>query len=287
MTSKGYFTIAQGPEYHRMAYALALSIANSQKTTNKLSIGVASYEVELLENSYYRPAFDQIIEIPWLDAAIESKRKFENWWKAIYMSPYDETVCLDADMLFLEDYESWWDIMGESPAAFCTKPITYRGEIITSDYCRQTFTESELPNVYAAFFYFKKYDVCYEFFNLCEIIFNNWQRFHYEFLKPIHRPQEFSTDVAFGIAAKILEFDRNYHHSFLNIPTFVHMKSQLQNWPDDRFLVEDWTKTIPTYFTNDCSLKIGNFQQTVPFHYFIKSFLSDAKIQILEKAVGR
>lgn len=286
MSSKGYFTIAQGADYHRMAYGLALSLQQSQKSINKLSIGVSKYEKKLLEKSHYRPLFDQIIEIPWLDAAEKSERKFENWWKAIYMSPYDETVCLDADMLFLEDHEEWWNIMGESPAAFCTKPITYRGEIITSDYCRKTFTESYLPNVYAAFFYFQKNDISFEFFNLCEIIFNNWERFNYEFLKPIHRPQEFSTDVAFGIAAKILDFEQHYHHSFLNIPTFVHMKSQLQNWPSNKSLTDDWTKLIPIYFTSDCDLKIGNFRQSVPFHYFVKSFLTDEKIMVLEKAIG-
>ena len=284
--SRGYFTIAQGDAYHRMAYALALSIKRSQKTTNKFAIGVTAEEKAKLKGTKYAEVFDEIVEIPWKDSAKDSEWKLENWWKAIHMTPWDETVGLDADMLFFEDHEEWWNIMSESPAAFCTKPVTYRGEIITSDFYRKTFTDNELPNVYAAFFYFKKNDITFEFFKLCEVIFNNWARFHYEFLKPVNRPQYFSTDVAFAIAAKILEFDKHYAHSFLNIPTFVHMKSQLQEWPNDVFMNEDWTKMVRVQFSPNCSLKINNFLQTVPFHYFVKDFLTDDKIQYLEKAVG-
>ena len=284
--SKGYFTIAQGDEYHRMAYALAMSIKLSQKNISKLSIGVTKAEKKKLKQSKYAEVFDEIIEIPWKDAAAKTEWKLENWWKAIHMTPYDETVCLDADMLFFEDHEEWWNIMAQSPAAFCTKPITYRGEIITSDFYRKTFTDNDLPNVYAAFFYFQKNAASFEFFDLCEVIFNNWEKFHYEFLKASSRPQYFSTDVAFGIAAKILEFDRLYSHSFLNIPTFVHMKSQLQDWPNDAFMNEDWTKMILAQFTPKCQLKIGNYLQTVPFHYHVKSFLTDEKISYLEKELG-
>ncbi len=284
--SRGYFTIAQGEEYHRMAYALALSIKNSQKTTNKMSIGVTKEEKKKLKNSKYAEVFDEIVEIPWFDSAKNSTWKLENWWKAVHMTPYDETVGLDADMLFFEDHESWWDIMSESPAAFCTKPITYRGELITSDYCRKTFTESELPNVYAAFFYFKKNEETFEFFKLCEMIFNNWQKFYADFLKPGERPRYFSTDVAFAIASKILDFDKLYKHSFLEIPTFVHMKSQLQGWPDDSNMSDDWTKIVPHTFTPNCELKINTFLQNVPVHYYVKSFLTNEKIEFLEKVNG-
>ena len=285
--TRGYFTIAQGADYHRLAYALALSIKLTQSNYNKLSIGVTKAEKEVLLNSKYAEVFDDIIEIPWIDAAANSTWKLENWWKAIYMTPYDETICLDADMLFFEDYSEWWEIMSCSPAAFCTKPSTYRNEHITSDFYRKTFTESELPNVYAAFFYFKKEEPAYEFFKLCEEIFNNWERFFYEYLKPLHRPRYFSTDVAFAIAAKILDFDKRFIHSMLDIPTFVHMKSQLQNWPDgNQFVKEDWTKVVPFAFSEKCKLKIGNYAQTVPVHYFNKSFMSDDIIMKLEKAVG-
>ena len=284
--SKGFFTIAQGEMYHRLAYALALSLKISQpEELSKLSIGVTKEEMATM-NPKYKALFDNVIEIPWEDHAKNSSWKLENEWKAIYMTPYDETIKLDADMIFPSSIASWWDYLGESEGIFATKPRTYRGDVITNDYYRKAFTESELPNVYTAMFYFKKTDLNFELFKLAEFIFNNWEHCFYEFTLLDNRPKIVSTDVVFAIAAKILGYEENNKLPTVDVPTFVHMKSQLQGWPDDQFMVEDWTKMIPSYFNKDCTLKIGNYTQTLPFHYQIKEFISDRIIDIMERKLG-
>ncbi len=281
--SKGYFTMAQGKLYHRLAYALALSLKISQPAElSKLSIGVAKGEKV---DPKYRQVFDEVVTIPWRDAAKNSKWKLENEWKAIHMTPYYETIKVDADMLFPSDISSWWSLLTESEGTFATEVRTYRGDVATSDYYRKTFTESGLPNVYTAFFHFKKTEINYELFKLAEFIFNNRERCFYEMLGPEHRPKFVSTDVVFGLAAKILDYE------LLNkrpgpTPTFVHMKSHMQGWPDDKFMIEDWTKMIPSYFTRDCQLKIGNYKQYYPFHYQVKEFMSDRMISLMEKKLG-
>ena len=285
MPSRGYFTIAQGQEYIRMAYGLALSLKNSQKTYNKLSIGVTKEEIATIP-AQYREVFDEIVEIPWDDHAKNSSWKLENEWKAIHMTPYDETIKLDADMLFLNDVSGWWDNLALSDGVFCTKPRTYRDELITNDYYRKTFTESNLPNIYTALFYFKKNDINFELFSHAEFIFNNWQRCFYEFLEADHRPKVVSTDVVFAIAAKIMDYQQYNVLPTLNMPTFVHMKSQLQNWPTNQFMSEDWMQMIGHYFSRDCQLRIGNYQQLLPIHYHVKSFLSQRMIVIMEKRLG-
>jgi hypothetical protein len=286
MSSKGYFTIAQGYEYQRLAYGMALSLKLSQpEELSKLSIGVSSDDMKFI-NGRHREVFDQIIEIPWGDHAARSQWKLENEWKVIHMTPYDETIKLDADMLFPSDISLWWDYLSESDGVFATKPRTYRGEIITSDYYRKTFTESRLPNIYTAFFYFKRNDVNFELFKLAEFIFNNWQRCFYEFLEPDHRPKHVSTDVVFAIAAKIMDYEQYNRLPHMDIATFVHMKSQLQFWPNDHFMIEDWTRMIPYYFNRDATLKIGNYVQTLPFHYHVKTFLTDRMINIMERKLG-
>lgn len=286
--SRGYFTIAQGTEYQRMAYALALSLKISQPADlNRLSIGVPKDEI-LHINPKYLDVFDEVVEIPWGDAASNSSWKLENEWKTIYMTPYDETVKLDADMLFLQDISAWWNILTESPGVFATNVKTYKGETVTSDYCRKTVTESQLPNIYTAFFYFKKNDVNYELFKLAEFIFNNWQRCFYEYLGQQYRPKYVSTDIVFAIAAKILDYCSLNKYPHIEIPTFVHMKSQLQNITlnDSSFMNDSWTKMIPYYFNKRCELKIGNFRQVLPFHYQDKTFLTDQVINTLEKKLG-
>ena len=56
----------------------------------------------------YRDAFDEVITIPWTDEAIMHNWKLHNWWKAYHMTPYKETICLDADMIFTHDHSEWW-----------------------------------------------------------------------------------------------------------------------------------------------------------------------------------
>jgi hypothetical protein len=283
--SKGFFTIAQGKQYQRMAYGLALSLKLSQKKYSNLSIGVTKQEIKKIP-SKYKMVFDEIVEIPWKDDAKKSKWKLENEWKSIYMSPYDETIKLDADMLFFTDITNWWSILEGNEAVFTTDVLTYRNEKATSTYYRKVFVENNLPNVYSAFFYFKKTDKVFEFFKLSELIFNNWQKFFEEFLEPIHRPHYVSTDVVFAIAAKILEFEELNHNRNILMPTFVHMKTKMQNWPDDIYSNEDWTKMIPVYFTPECICKIGNYLQIYPLHYYVKNFLTDEKIYYMEKKLG-
>ena len=69
------------------------------------------------------------------------------------------------------------------------------------------------------------------------------------------------------------------------MPSFVHMKGHLQNISED-LIDEDWTMNIPTYFREDGRFKIGNYEQTLPFHYQVKEWLTDDMIEILERSVA-
>jgi len=279
--SRGYLILAQNSEstdYIRMAYALALSIKGTQSEVNKVAIATDDIIPEK-----YKHAFDHIVPIPWMDHAKNSEWKIENTWKFYYMTPFDETVVLDADMLFPTDISYWWEVLAMKDVWVTDKPRTFRGEIITSTKYRQVHVANNLPHFYIAFFYFKKCDLASELFKLTELIFNNWERFYYDYLDET-RPKFNSGDVAYALAIKLLGIE-NECFDTNSIPTFVHMKSALQNI-DQKLIEEDWTKSIPTYFTEDCKFKIGNYEQYLPFHYQIKEWLTDDMISKLERKIG-
>lgn len=282
--SKGYIILAQDTKkenYLRMAYALALSIKNTQSTVNKVCLAT-DIDKSLLPKKYLE-VFDDIVPIPWQDHASDSKWKIENTWKFYYMTPYDETVVLDADMLFPADVSHWWDILSKQDVWVTTRPRTFKGDLITSTKYRQVHVSNSLPHFYIAFFYFKKSTLAAELFRMTNIIFNNWERFYFEFLDDT-RPKYNSGDVAYALAMKILGIENECTSKILDIPTFVHMKGHLQGI-SEKLIGEDWTKSLPTYFHEDGSFKIGNYQQIYPFHYHIKSWLTDEMIEILEKRV--
>lgn len=281
--TRGYLIIAQSSantDYIRMAYALALSISVSQRTVKSVSVAVTD------PGSFpdqYRSAFDCVVQIPWGDDAADSEWKIENKWKYIHMSPYDETVVLDADMIITSPIDDWWNLLSTHDVFFTTNPLTYRGSVIASDAYRKTFTSNQLPNVYTAFMYFKKTPESYQLFELTCDIFRNWQKFYYEFLDET-RPTRVSGDVCFALATKLL----GKEHEFCTdvVPGFVHMKTMVQDI-DSSGMTESWNEYLPTYFNTRCELKIGNFHQFLPFHYYMKDWLTDDIVATLESNAGR
>lgn len=271
--NKGFLTIAQNTfhfDYVKMAYVLAMSLKLSQSKYDKLSIIVNEKE-EIPEK--YLPFFDKVI---YVENPKESW-KIQNKWQYFDLTPYDETIVLDADMLFFNDIDIWWKCLEQSELEFATTTQNYRGTETTSDFYRKTFTANDLPNLHTALFYFKKTKEIENYFKFIKLMFHNWKEFYEKFLKD--PPRSLSGDVAYSLAAKII-FNRKWD-TFL---TFTHMRSRLQ----DEGIVSGWNKELPSFFTNyhgKIELKVNNFNQIYPFHYIKKDFLNEEVIQLYEDTI--
>ena len=95
-----------------------------------------------------------------------------------------------------------------------------------------------------------------------------------------------SGDVAFALAMQILGIEEQCTKPLANnFPTFVHMKSHVQEIPAT-LIEDDWTKSLPTYYNNYNDFKIGNFQQLLPFHYVEKNWMKPDMVKQMEKEFG-
>lgn len=279
---RGFLTFAQNSgetDYLRMAYGLALSLKATQSLVPHLSVAITP---GMAVPDRYRQVFDEVIDIPWLDEAKDAVWKLQNEWKAYHVTPYEQTVKLDADMLFPADIAAWWPLLDKTDFWACTDVETYRGDLVTSDVFRKTFTVNRLPNVYTAFMYFRYSDLALEVFRMAEVIYHNWEKFSFEYLEPEGRPKHVSTDVVFAMAIKLLDLADECTFPTIPVPRFVHMKSQLQGWTGD--LSPDWTDHIQGGLSD--RLKVGFYNQSLPFHYHVKGFLSDDMIARYEKELG-
>jgi hypothetical protein len=274
--TKGYVVLAQNTDtidYIRQAYALALSLKLSQCSVSNISIitdDVVSEE--------YKSVFENIIPIPWGDAAVNSRFKVENRWKIYHASPYDQTVVLDTDMLVLDDLSSFWNTFEHYDVYYTGKVLDYRNKTVTSDYYRKAFTANQLPNLYSGLHYFKKSDFAKEFYSWVEVITNNWELFYGKFVSE-HYPDRASMDITAALAAKVMDVTEQVTNIQHDPVTFIHMKSRIQGWSQP---ADSWMQSVAVYFDDLCKLKIANYQQQGVFHYTEKDFLTDKIVSKLE-----
>ena len=220
----------------------------------------------------YQSLFDKIIPIPWSDSAKTSQWKIENRWKVYHVTPYDETIVMDTDMLVLQDISNWWKVLENYPLFFTTNVYTYRGELVDNNYYRKTFVSNDLPNIYTGFYYFKKNDTSLKFFEWLELIIKNWELFYGQ-LATKDYPKWCSIDVSAAIAIKIMGIENHVTNSKIKYPSFTHMKPATQKW---FHVPEKWTNKIETYVNKDCEIKIGNYCQSGIFHYTENNFISES-----------
>ena len=271
----GYLIIVndkQDTDYAKLAYALALSIKNTQKEGYD-KVALVINDKTRIENFTSTWVFDEIIE--WNGA--------DHWDGRSYMdelTPWEHTICLDADMLFLRDYSHWAEyFIKNSELYIANKAYTYRSEVITGDYYRKCFTANELPNLYSFYtFFVKNSPLVKDFFNLNREIIKNPELYSNNFLGK-YKPKIVGTDEAFALAAKILDVSEDISYP-LEFPRVVHMKGMIQNWP---YAAEDCFDHVGFYFNKKGKLKIGNYEQNDIVHYVNKEKVTLETVNILEE----
>lgn len=272
--SKGFLILVQNtPEvdYIRQAYALALSIKVSQKKYNNVSL-VTNDDVP----DKYKHAFDNIIEIPWLDTA-NTRYKAENRWKMYHVTPYEETIVLDADMLFLEDISKWWDQCNAYDVNYCSKIKNYKLEPVIDTVYRKNFIENNLTSPYSALHYFKKTDTAFEFYKCLEFVCNNWQECYTVFAPNLYE-NNLSMDMSVAVTIELSGINAVDKLSPLE---FIHMRPALQGWT---LPPTTWQQSVMSVMNSNCELTVGNIKQSKIFHYIEKDFLTDDMIRRLELA---
>ena len=274
--SKGFLVIAENTkdvDYIQQAYALALSIKFSQHTLIPISLMTNDTVPDV-----YKTVFDQIIPIPWLNKS-KSKYKADHRWKFIHISPYDETIILDADMLLLDDISDWWDYCSNYNLKFCSRIKNYKLEVIEQDPIhRKVFIDNGLTNPYFALHYFKKSQEAFEFYKCLEFICNNWEWCYTKFA-PVSYQNWLSMDL---VAAIAIEMTGQYNstNDVTSPLEFVHMKSALQGWD---ITPSTWQDAVPFVLNSRGNLVLGNIIQPKLFHYVEKNFLSTKIMTRLEE----
>jgi hypothetical protein len=274
--SKGFLIFAQNTKsvnYVQQAYALALSIKFSQHTHKNVTLVTND-----IVPKKYQKVFDNIIPIPWADTTTLTRYAAEHRWKLYHVTPYEETIVLDSDMIMLEDINSWWDFCKPYNLTYCSQITNHKLEPVTDTVHRKAFISNSLLGPYCALHYFKKNQTAYEFYKTLEFVCNNWE-WCYDKFAPNNYQNVLSMDLATAIAIKLSGLEDEIIHQCSPL-AFVHMKSFIQGWD---LPTTNWQDSVSYVLNTKGELIVGNIKQSKLFHYTEKSFLSKKIIQRLEE----
>ena len=262
-SARGYLTFAINGEhdYVQIAYLQALSIKNTQKINNYAVVVKSLDDVK----DEYRSVFDHIIVLP---PTINGK--FSHEYHAWALTPFRETVKVEADILFTTNVDHWWDCYQTNDIVVCNRVLTYWGETYTDRSQRILFDENLLPDVYSGWVYFRYSKESMQFFQLLRSIYENWAWFRDDYLKNC-RYEYPVTDEVYAIACSI--FGEHKTTISNSIPTFVHMKNLGQKLSVDK----PWYNQLYFQKQKD-SVSLGFYKQWAPLHYCNKSFITEELI---------
>jgi len=180
------------------------------------------------------------------------------------ISPYRETIKLEADMLICSPIDHWWALFEKRDVVISQGCRDFYDRPSTSRYYRKVFDANELPDVYNALTYWRFSRTAQEFFQWVNRIFRDWNQWKMLLKFPDEYP---STDLVYAMAAQIMGPESVTLPISVMCPKIVHMKHRVI--PTH---VEDWTQELIWEYI-DSQLKINTVSQFGLFHYHIKDWM--------------
>ena len=183
-----------------------------------------------------------------------------NDWQMFQISPYRQTIKLEADMIAAGPIDHWWTLFEKRDVVISQGCRNFYDQPAQSRYYRKIFDQNNLPDVYNAITYWRLSKTAQDFFHLVRMIFEQWNHFKKLLRFPDDVP---STDVVYAMAAQIMGPEQVTLPVGLG-PNVVHMKRHINPMQS-----EDWTQEL--VWEKD-PLRINTVAQWGLVHYYVKEW---------------
>lgn len=257
---QGFLTFAKNTDdvdYLDLAYYQALCLKKTQKQ-NLYAVVVDTNTQDLISDRH-RKVFDHII-------VTEFGSSFGAECRAFWLSPFKETIKLEADVLFTRSIDHWWNSFRMRDVCMSHGCKDYQHRKNHNMKYRRVFVDNRLPGVYNGLMYFRYSQFAHTFYSLACQLQDNWALIR-DSLKNC-REENPSTDVLFALAAKILgpELCSIPSMDFIN---FVHLKPAINGYDDTQKIDDVYVREF-----DDGMIRINGINQIHPLHYFEKDFIT-------------
>lgn len=275
---QGFLTIAQNSEsadYLQMAYLQAMSIKLTMPGSRYAVIVDAATKDKVTDQ--HRKVFDYVIDLP-TDYAANQTWKLNNEWQVFWLTPFKETIKLEADIVIPRSIDHWWITFRLRDVVLSLGTRDYTDKPAKSRQYREAFDANALPDVYNGLMYFRYSATASAFFGLAKQVFLNWPAVAKELTRVPDSAA--TTDMAYAVVCKIMGLEKTTIPTadFLN---FVHMKPAINGWPEGTEFHKGTNVVVSAP-----RIRINNIEQYHPVHYHYKDFVTDEIIKDFEDAFG-
>lgn len=268
---QGFVTFAMNVgevDYLRLAYLQALNVKATQKDA-KYAV-ITNVVPDDIPNKY-KAVFDHIVYMP-ANIPIQA---FDAEPYVFELTPFKETIKLEADLLFTRSIDHWWTAFRLKDVCLSYKAKNFLGHDGSVRKYREMFDANELPDVYNGLMYFRYSQAAHDFFRVAKSFTHQWHSIK-DSLKQCFEDSP-STDVLYALTAL------NIGQECVTLPSmdfinFVHMKSEFNGWSDNR----SWIDTVMNERDGDV-IRINNINQYFPVHYYDKNYATDELIEYYEQ----
>jgi protein-tyrosine-phosphatase len=276
LAQQGFLTIAQNTDidYLRLAYVQAMSVKGVMPGS-KYAVLVDEATAKQVTNQH-RKVFDYVITLP-EDHAKLDQWKLANEWQVFNLTPFKETIKLEADLLFTRSIEHWWTAFRLRDVVLSLGCRDYQSNISSCREYRKLFDDNNLPDTYNGLMYFRYSQTSYNFFNIARSVYEHWTFIRDSVLKNC-RDEKPTTDLVYAIVANTLGVENCtlLKCDFIN---FTHMKSAINGWPN-----RPWPELVISE-TDLPMVRINNVNQYHPLHYQEKSWITDEVVERYERCL--
>jgi hypothetical protein len=185
---------------------------------------------------------------------------YANDWQCHWLSPYRQTIKLEADMICASPIDHWWTMLEHKDVVVSTGARDFYNNVTNNRYYRKAFDANNLPDVYNAITYWRVSKLATEFFQLVRDIFTRWDQYRTLIKFPDDVP---STDLVYAMASEIIGREQVTLPD-TTYPRIVHMKSKI-----NPIRGEDWTKEL--VWEHD-PFRIQTVAQWGMVHYYVKDW---------------
>jgi hypothetical protein len=185
---------------------------------------------------------------------------FANDWLCWRLTPYRQTIKLEADMIAAGPIDHWWTLFENRDVVISTGAKDFYGQVTAYRGYRKIFDNNDLPDVYNAITYWRLSAQAREFFDLVRHIFQGWCHYR-ELLR--YPDEQATTDVVYAMAAVIMGTETVTLPPGVG-PQIMHMKPGIIPVRG-----QDWTREL---IWEADPLRINTVAQWGLMHYNVKSW---------------